>query len=197
MLEDAAGSDSFSTCFGCGEDNPGGLQLKRDMRIEGEEAIVETSVPSRFEGFRGVVHGGIVATLLDETMGLACTQGLGLSGAMTAEISVRFRAPVLVDSPVTVRARAVRDGRKLNCTAEVVSPEGLVLAEGAALWILPADSNQMVLKESPPAPAQLSLLPDPPVWEADPPAPPASLPSGRLARRRRRASITPGQTSLF
>lgn len=57
--------------------------------------------------------------------------------------------------------------------------------------------NQMVLEESPSVPVQLSLLPDPPVWEADPPAPPALLPPGRLARRRRRASITPGQTSLF
>lgn len=57
-------------------------------------------------------------------------------------------------------------------------------------------AEQMMLSDVEPAPVQLSLFPDPPLWEGDPPAPAAPR-RGRLARRRGKLGISPGQRTLF
>jgi hypothetical protein len=58
-------------------------------------------------------------------------------------------------------------------------------------------ANQEPLSESPAEACQLPLLPDPPVWEAEPPRAPARPRKGRLARKRSNLGLSPGQMSLF
>ncbi len=80
-------------------------------------------------------HGGVVATLLDETVGLAATVA-GASG-LTAGINVRFRAGTPLHRDLVVRARyAHTDGRKHVATGEVLAA-GMVTAEAEAIFIAP------------------------------------------------------------
>lgn len=126
----------MNTCFGCGEDNPRGLQLGSLARIEDGQIHIDYEVPSDFDGFDGVVHGGIVATMLDEAMGMACTRIHEIHGAVTANMNITFRSPVLSGKPIHIQAESDRDGRKFNCSAEIHDESGKVLAEATSLWIL-------------------------------------------------------------
>jgi len=79
------------SCFVCGESNTIGLKL----RFETDGRIVHTRFTPRPEhiGFKGVVHGGIVSTLLDEIMVWACAEQTKRFG-YCAELTVRFLAPL-------------------------------------------------------------------------------------------------------
>ncbi|HKI68805.1 MAG TPA: PaaI family thioesterase, partial [Verrucomicrobiae bacterium] len=79
------------SCFVCGESNPVGLKL----RFHTDGRIVETRFTPRPEhvGFRQVVHGGIIATLLDEIMVWACAVPTK-KFAFCAELNVRFVHPI-------------------------------------------------------------------------------------------------------
>lgn len=131
----------MNNCFGCGEDNPRGLQLGALVRIEDGEIRLNFSVPKNFEGFEGVVHGGIVGAILDEAFGFTCTRVHGIRGAVTVNLNLSFKAPVQTETPIEVRARSVRDGRKFHCSGEIFDEEGELLAEATSLWILPASEE--------------------------------------------------------
>jgi uncharacterized protein (TIGR00369 family) len=130
-----------NTCFGCGEDNPRGLQLGPLARIEDGEIHIDFEVPSEFDGFGGVVHGGIVATILDEAMGMSCSRIHQIKGAVTANLNITFRSPVRSGKPISVRAKSDREGRKFNCSAEIRDADSNVLAEATSLWILAGQSD--------------------------------------------------------
>jgi uncharacterized protein (TIGR00369 family) len=126
----------LNTCFGCGEDNPRGLQLGPLAQIQDGQIHIEYEVPSDFDGFDGIVHGGIVATMLDEAMGMACTRIHEIRGAVTANMNITFRSPVRSGKPIRIWARSDRDERKFNCSAEILDENDKVLAEATSLWIL-------------------------------------------------------------
>jgi acyl-coenzyme A thioesterase PaaI-like protein len=128
----------MNTCFGCGEDNPRGLQLGPHAEIRDGGIHIEYRVPSDFEGFTGIVHGGIVAAILDEAMGMSCSRVHNIHGAVTANLNITFRSPVRTEVPLTIRARAERNERKFNCTAQIYGENDELLAEASSLWILPA-----------------------------------------------------------
>ena len=66
----AVGVQFQRTCFACGRDNPHGLQL--EFRVDPDGVASASGVPDiKWEGLRGIVHGGIVTTLLDEAMAKA------------------------------------------------------------------------------------------------------------------------------
>ncbi len=111
--------------------NPMGLGA-RHWR-EDDVAVMEVVIGRAFEGAPGRSHGGIVATLIDETMGFV----LGLHGliALTARLEVTYRAAVPVDQPVVARAWLEhRDGRKLRIRA-TVSAAGRVVVDAESLFI--------------------------------------------------------------
>ena len=78
-------------CFGCGPANPVGLHLEF-MLAEDGTVVCLASVPDTFEGPRGFVHGGIIATLLDETMSKA-VRSHNVVG-MTRHMEVDYNSPV-------------------------------------------------------------------------------------------------------
>jgi len=84
---------SSDYCFACGKKNPIGFQL---AIWETENGVkTEFIVKKEFEGYKDIVHGGIVATLLDEMIAWACRKK-GYH-AVTAELTVRYKKPMLIN----------------------------------------------------------------------------------------------------
>jgi uncharacterized protein (TIGR00369 family) len=130
-------------CFGCGQQNRTGLRLNffvdRDHRV-----VCRLRVPRRFEGPPGLVHGGVIATLLDEAMSKANRQ-FGVV-AMTRKMEVEYLRPVPLSTPLELSAHHIdAAGRKHRCEAEIRDGSGNVLARGKALFI--AVDPDSVLKQ--------------------------------------------------
>jgi len=124
---------SLHHCFGCGEENRSGLHLKFYVD-EARQVLCRARLPKRFEGPPGHVHGGIIATMLDEAMSKANRAHDVV--AMTRQMEVEYLRPVPLLQPLTLIGRRVsHDGRKHFCEAEIVNEKGTVLARGKAMFI--------------------------------------------------------------
>ena len=91
-------------CFGCSADNVDGLQMS--FRRRGNEIEAHYIVADRFHGAPGIVHGGIVATLLDE---ISCALAVFVldQHVVTGELTVRYERPVPIEHGLVLRARVV------------------------------------------------------------------------------------------
>jgi acyl-coenzyme A thioesterase PaaI-like protein len=128
----SSASDLSRQCYGCGRDNERGLKLK--FRQEDGRALAEFTPEQFLQGFPGYMHGGGVATVLDEAMGWAAYQ-VGL-WAMTAKFTLRFRKPVPLRQQVRVSGWVTRDrGRFLEVRAELRSRHGHLLAEADGVFV--------------------------------------------------------------
>lgn len=115
-----------NACFACGRLNRHGLQL--DIRRTPSGVAVDYSFPARFQGWQNVVHGGLVSTVLDELMVWACTAAGRTT--VTAELTVRFRRPLMVGQPFHGEGRIVADrGRLLLCAGRLTDSDSLAIAE--------------------------------------------------------------------
>ena len=122
-----------TSCFACGPDNPHGLRLRFTTTKRGES--VAEWVPDSFtEGFRGIVHGGIVSTVLDEAMSKAVAAA-GLP-ALTAELRVRLRQHVPPKCLVQVKGWIDSQTKRLIKTQAAISDsEGTELAHAWASFL--------------------------------------------------------------
>ncbi|MGC9159597.1 MAG: PaaI family thioesterase [Terracidiphilus sp.] len=120
-------------CFGCSPDNPHGLRL--DFFLDpGGMVVCLPTVPDRFEGPPGHVHGGILATLLDEVMSKS-VRSLGVR-ALTRQMEIDYLRPVPVETPLRVEGRMVRaEGRKYWTEARILSQENRILAQAKGLFV--------------------------------------------------------------
>jgi len=91
-------------CFVCGVENPVGLHLAF-YEQPGGEVTCDVTLPERYQGYPGVVHGGIVASMLDEIAGRAAMQGNVERFMMTAKLEVRYRKPVPIGQPLRLVGR--------------------------------------------------------------------------------------------
>jgi acyl-coenzyme A thioesterase PaaI-like protein len=124
------GEESNQWCFACGVKNPIGLKLK--FKDEGETYTTVFTGGLEHQSYDGIVHGGILSTLLDEIMG-GYLYHKGLN-AVTARLDVRFRQPTPINIPLTVTGRIVSQKRSFyEMKGEVTLPDGTVTAEGSAL----------------------------------------------------------------
>jgi acyl-coenzyme A thioesterase PaaI-like protein len=113
-------------CFGCSPSNAAGLALR--FRRDGMRIRAVTRIADRFHGAPGIAHGGIVATLLDETS-CAAAVFVGDRFVVTGELVVRYQAPVPVEVPLDLDAEIV--GQTHPRYAEIaacVRRDGVVLA---------------------------------------------------------------------
>jgi len=120
-------------CFGCGPANTFGLCLEFLLASDG--AVVSLPVvPEAFEGHPGYLHGGIIATLLDEAMSKAVrVQG---QPSMTRKMEVEYLRPVPSSAPLRIEGRVVRsEGRKHWAEAVIADAEETVLAHSKGLFI--------------------------------------------------------------
>jgi len=99
-------------CFLCGEQNACGLRVR--FFVEGGAVRARLALPRHVNGYRDVAHGGVLAALLDESMGWAATVfGRRHPMYVTAELSVKYLAPVPVGEPLEIASRLVRDGGRI------------------------------------------------------------------------------------
>ena len=114
-------------CFGCGKDNPIGLKLH--FIWEGETVRAEITPSKIYQGWPGVVHGGIINCMLDEAMSHAA-HFAGMN-CLTAKMEVLFRQPARVEENLIITARITRNTRKIIQTeACVTSNDGTLIAKG-------------------------------------------------------------------
>jgi len=131
------------SCFVCGESNPEGLNL----RFETDGKIVQARFVPRLEhvGFKATVHGGLIATVLDEIMVWACAVR-AKKFAFCAELTVRFLNPLKPGQEVVLLGELLQDRRKLfEAKAEVRDSAGKVYASGTGKYlpIKEADAAEM------------------------------------------------------
>jgi uncharacterized protein (TIGR00369 family) len=114
-------------CYVCGKKNPVGLAV--DFEIDREaRAIKAKFTPSgNHEGYEGTVHGGVLSALLDEAMAkLAYSLGIP---AVTAEITVKFKAPAAPGDELLVAGRLTDEGKRLILAEASIARGPAVIAE--------------------------------------------------------------------
>lgn len=142
-------TSAYQGCFACGMRNDVGLKLV--FRREGDEIVTECTPEPHFQGFPGVLHGGIVVTLLDEALSrMATAEGRWM---MTGKLEIRFRNAAPVGHRLRVSARTLASrARMLQAAAEVRladEPETVIAtAEGTFLPLSP-DYQRQVVEEHP------------------------------------------------
>ena len=120
-------------CFGCGQANASGLRLEFLLAEDGS-VISLPVVPDSFEGHPGFLHGGVIATLLDEAMSKA-TRARGLR-TMTRHLEVEYLRPVPSGAPLRIGGRILRsEGRRHWVESGIQDDTGTVLAQGKGLFI--------------------------------------------------------------
>lgn len=103
-------------CLICGRENPAGIRAR--FGVEDGVSVAVVTPPEHLQGFKGVLHGGIVTALLDDAMWYAA-YGQGMF-TLTGELGVRFRRPVEVGRRLEVRGRMLaRRGRLAEMSAEI------------------------------------------------------------------------------
>jgi uncharacterized protein (TIGR00369 family) len=122
-----------NNCFGCGPANLNGLHLEFLLADDG--SVVSFPFVSRaFDGHPGYLHGGIIATLLDEAMSKA-VRAKGLP-SMTRRMEVDYLLPVPSESHLRIEGRVARsESRKHWAEARILSEKGIVLAEATGFFI--------------------------------------------------------------
>lgn len=114
-------------CFGCGEKNASGLRMEFEADAPPGTACARAFLDKRFQGWQGITHGGVLATMLDDAMAYVGVKELGHPGVM-ARLNLRFRKPAPVGQIAVVRVLATRRRGK------VLELEGRVLSEEGDLW---------------------------------------------------------------
>jgi acyl-coenzyme A thioesterase PaaI-like protein len=120
----------LNKCYGCGTANPLGLKLKFTWDGTSARALW---IPGEYhQGWPGLVHGGIIATLLDEAMGYV-TWFKGLE-CVTAKFEVRIRSTIAIGSKLVIVGTLSKETKRLLTVEAAVSHEsGDVVAEGTGL----------------------------------------------------------------
>ncbi len=129
----------------CGQENSNGLKAR--FFHDGSCATTTVVTTPEFEGYRGMHHGGIVATLLDEVMIKAILAEEIY--AVTAEMTIRFRRPAKTGVSLTYCGRITgRKGRTFFTTGVVTDPDGNIIAEGTGKYIEAKPELKMLLLQS-------------------------------------------------
>ena len=129
-----ASSGTFNGCFGCGTDNPIGMKLRFER--DGDAVICRSRLNREYAGYRDFVHGGVVATLLDEAMGWALVHASGNYG-VTRNLQVNYRRPIAVDRSIVLRGKILEiDGRSVRLASSIEDDRGRLLASAEGDWVM-------------------------------------------------------------
>lgn len=102
-------------CFVCGSQNAHGLKLNFRYDEETDEIVSDTVFADHFQGWAGVLHGGLISTVLDEVM-IKAAAHKGFK-CVTAELNIRFKKPALLKKKFTIRGK-IKEARKRIIFAE-------------------------------------------------------------------------------
>jgi acyl-coenzyme A thioesterase PaaI-like protein len=131
-------------CFVCGLSNPCGLHLRFYTTGLGQ-VTADITLPEMYQGYPGVVHGGIVAAMLDEAAGRAHMGGDPPRFMFTARMEIRYRKNVPVGKPLHVVGSAGKSrSRTAAASAYIEDSAGEILAEAEVLLVnIPGDTMSM------------------------------------------------------
>src|SRR5579872_7000349 len=123
-----------NACFGCGGANPRGMKLVFELDESAQRVRGAFKIGAEYQGGPGFVHGGIIATLLDEVMGKV--NRFRKVRAVTAELQVEYLRPVPVDTDLVVEGWEVeKKERNLFHAGEIRTAAGAVLARGKGRFV--------------------------------------------------------------
>lgn len=136
-------NDAVNGCFGCGLGNQIGLRLTFQVAASEKGVLTSTAavqLDRRFEGSAGFLHGGILATLMDEAMS-KLNRPLGVK-AMTRHLEIDYLRPSPAGEPLRlVGTHLRRDGRKLLHAAELRDQSGILLVKASGVFIVQQDAH--------------------------------------------------------
>ncbi len=122
-------------CFACGQDHSTGLRMK--FFSDGANVFSKLFVPSRFAGWSSLVHGGITATILDETLAWTVIY-LNQSFILTKSLSINYLRPIFVEQKIYSIGKIVSSAndRELLVEAEIWNSENEICAKASGSVIL-------------------------------------------------------------
>ena len=126
----------YQRCFVCGQRNPFGLHLV--FRVEEDSVVADFQAREEHQGFPGVIHGGIVAALLDETLGRTSLLGNNQDWTMTGRLEVRYRRYVPYGALLRARAQLGTERRRMMQASGVLTlaeDESVVFAEAQGTFL--------------------------------------------------------------
>ena len=124
-------------CFVCGLENPLGLHM-HFYETAPDEVTAEYTAPEDYQGYPGILHGGITAAILDEATGRAFmgSDPKASNFMYTAELKVKYKKKVPVEQPLKIVGKR---GRRMRWTAEatgaIYDMNGILLAEASATLV--------------------------------------------------------------
>jgi len=122
-------------CFVCGLKNASGLKASF-YEVESNQLVALFTPCEEHQGYPGRLHGGLAATILDETIGRAMNIGQDEIWGVTVEFNVRYKKPVPLDTELRVVGRITNENRRLfEGTGEILLPDGQVAVEGRGKYI--------------------------------------------------------------
>ena len=122
-------------CFVCGLKNPAGLRAFF-YEVEGDQLVALFKPCEQHQGYPGRLHGGLAATILDETIGRAMNINQDEIWGVTVEFKVRYKKPVPLDQELRVVGRITGQNRRLfEGTGVILLPDGEVAVEGHGKYI--------------------------------------------------------------
>ena len=119
----------LTMCFGCGKDNPIGLKL--NFEWDGKTAKAEFTPNEFYQGWPGIIHGGIIACILDEAISYASFFA-GMNSVL-AKMEVRLRRTAMINEPLVITGSIIEKKRRLvRAGATIVLKDGTPVAEAKA-----------------------------------------------------------------
>jgi Uncharacterized protein, possibly involved in aromatic compounds catabolism len=141
-----------ANCFVCGSENKKGLGLKWFTDYSNETVFSDAVISEEYCGYEGIVHGGIVAAVLDEAAGRTIFLSNEVSDNediifVTKQMEIKYVRPTPVNTPLHAVGRLeARDGRYCSVGAKISLPDGTLLAQARAVIVLNPKNLQLVKK---------------------------------------------------
>lgn len=135
----------YTNCFVCGDENDCGLKV--DFFYDQGVAKAEYLPDKRFQGYKGILHGGIISSLLDEVMIKAViAQNLLV---VTAEIEVKFLKPIKIGERLFLKGKIVEEkGRIFVAEGEARNSKKELVATGKGKFFKVTEEMKRILEES-------------------------------------------------
>jgi uncharacterized protein (TIGR00369 family) len=135
----------YPGCFVCGDKNPIGLNVP--FYVKDDKVVAEYVAGRHFEGYKDVLHGGILSALLDEVM-IRAVLALEIY-ALTSEIRVKFKRMVKIGDKLFLEGRLVRDGgRILLAEGKITNQKNEVVAEGEGKFFRASGEMEKLLAQN-------------------------------------------------
>jgi len=134
-------------CFACGTENPIGLNLQ--FYQVGEAVCTDIVLDKVYEGWEGMVHGGIISTLIDEVMSWTAMYSKKVF-LVTRNMNIKYVKPVMIGTPLRVKGRLVDDSEppRIKVSAEIRDHDGRLLVKGSGEFVAVPKEKLNAIPES-------------------------------------------------